>query len=180
MSFELRSPLSCEISLVIYPFAPFILAVHLLIMQVVTWISVLSSASLNLLWVAVDKVTLFRGHSFINATRLPLRAFNAEVTGSFTIALSPCSHSCPPTLVLSFGNDGEGCFGWCIALSFHDTISPRTWRSSAIPPNSFGPSLVILGHFPLRPRPLSLIFEIDRGTQILWPHKYFKLYKWRV
>ena len=25
-----------------------------------------------------------------------LRAFNAEVTGFFTIALSPCSHSCPP------------------------------------------------------------------------------------
>ena len=25
-----------------------------------------------------------------------LRAFNAEVTGSSTIALSPCSHSCPP------------------------------------------------------------------------------------
>ena len=60
-----------EISLVIYYSAPFILAVHLLIVQVATWVSVPSSASLNLLWVAVDRVTLFRGHSFINAARLP-------------------------------------------------------------------------------------------------------------
>ena len=55
-----------------------------------------------------------------------LRAFNAEVIGSFTIALSPCSHSCPSTLVSSFGNDEEGCCGWCIAFSFHGTSSPRT------------------------------------------------------
>ena len=88
-----------------------------------------------------------------------LRAFNAEVTGSFTIALSPCSHSCPPTLVPSFGNDGESCCGWCIALSFHGTS-----MSSAISPNSFGPSLAILGRFPPRPGPLGW------GTQILWPH----------
>ena len=55
-----------------------------------------------------------------------LRAFNAEVTGSSTIAFSPCSHSCPPTLVPSFGDDGEGCSGWRIALSSQDTSSPRT------------------------------------------------------
>ena len=73
-----------------------------------------------------------------------LRAFNSEVIDSFTIALSPCSHSYPPTLVPSFGNDGEGCYGWCIAFSFHDTSSPRTWRSSVISPNSVGPSLIIL------------------------------------
>ena len=60
-----------EISLVIYLFAPFILAVHLLIMQVATWVSVTSNTSLNLLWGAVDRVTLFRGHFFINAARLP-------------------------------------------------------------------------------------------------------------
>ena len=46
-----------------------------------------------------------------------LRAFNAEVTGSPTIVLSPCSHSCPPTLVPLFGDDGEGCDGWRTALS---------------------------------------------------------------
>ena len=104
-----------------------------------------------------------------------LRAFNAEVTDSFTIALSPCSHSCPLTLVPSFGNDREGCCGWCISLSFHDTSSPRTWRSSTISPNSFEPSLAILGRFTPRPGPLGLIVEMGRGTQILWPHsKYYE------
>ena len=109
-----------------------------------------------------------------------LQAFNAEVTDSFTIALSPCSHSCPPTLVPSFGNDGEGCCGWCIALSFHDTSLPRTWQSSTISPNSFGPSLVILGRFPPRPEPLGLIFEMGRGTPILWPHIYIYTYRFVI
>ena len=79
-----------------------------------------------------------------------LRAFNAEVTGSSTIVLSPCSHSCPPTLVPLFRDDGEGCGGWRIALSSQDTSLLRTWRSSVISPSRFGPSLVILGRFPLR------------------------------
>ena len=79
-----------------------------------------------------------------------LRAFNAEVTGSFTIAFSPCFHSCPPTLVPSFGDVREGCSGWRIALSSQDTSLPRTWRSSAISPSSFRSSLVILGPFPPR------------------------------
>ena len=96
-----------------------------------------------------------------------LRAFNTEVTDSFTIALSPCSHSCPPTLVPSFENDGEGCCGWCIALSFHDTSSPRTWRSLAISPNSFGPSLVILERFPPRLGPWAY------HSKWAWVPKYF-------
>ena len=50
-----------------------------------------------------------------------LQAFNAEMTGSCTIALSPCSHSCPSTLVPSFGDDGEGCDGWRIVLPSQDT-----------------------------------------------------------
>ena len=50
-----------------------------------------------------------------------LRAFNAEETGSCTIALSPCSHSYPSTLVLSFGDDGEDYDGWRIVLSSQDT-----------------------------------------------------------
>ena len=69
--FRIAIPPLREISLVIYSSPPFILIVHLLIVQVATWVSVPSSASLNLLWVAVDRVTLFRGHSFINAARLP-------------------------------------------------------------------------------------------------------------
>ena len=76
-----------------------------------------------------------------------LRAFNAKVTSSPTMVLSPCSHSCPPTLVPLFGDDEEGCGGWRTALSSQGTSSPRTWCSSAISPSSFGPSLVILGRF---------------------------------
>ena len=64
-------PLLREISLVIYPSVLFILAVHLSIVQVATWVSVLSSASLNLLWVVVVSMALFRGHSLINAAKLP-------------------------------------------------------------------------------------------------------------
>ena len=58
------------ISLVIYPSVLFILAVHLSIVQVATWVSVPSSASLNLLWVVVVSMTLFRGHSLINEAKL--------------------------------------------------------------------------------------------------------------
>ena len=79
-----------------------------------------------------------------------LRAFNAEVTGSPTTVLSPCSHSCPPTLVPLFGDDGEGGSGWRTALSSQGTSTPRTWCSSVISLSSFGPSLVILGRFPPR------------------------------
>ena len=50
-----------------------------------------------------------------------LWAFNAEVTDSFTIALSPCSHSCPSTLVPLFRDDGEGYSGWRIVLSSQGT-----------------------------------------------------------
>ena len=55
-----------------------------------------------------------------------LRAFNAEVIGSPTIVLLPCSHSYPPTLVPLFGDDGEGCGGLRIALSSQGTSLPRT------------------------------------------------------
>ena len=76
-----------------------------------------------------------------------LRAFNAEVTGSPIMVLSPYSHSCPPTLVPLFGDDGKGCGGWRTVLSSQGTSSSRTWCSSVISPSSFGPSLVILGCF---------------------------------
>ena len=102
-------------------------------------------------------------------TDCQLRAFNAEVTSSFTIALSLCSHSCPPTLVLSFGDDGEGCGGWCIALSSQDTSSPRTWRSSAISPSSFGLSLVILGRFPSRLGPWAYYSKLTGAPRSFGP-----------
>ena len=53
----------------ISPFS-LILALHLLIMQVATWVLVPSAAFPNLLWVAATKIVLFRGHFLINAARL--------------------------------------------------------------------------------------------------------------
>ena len=47
-----------------------ILVVHLLIIQVTTWVPIPSAAFLNLLWVVANKVILFRGHFFINTARL--------------------------------------------------------------------------------------------------------------
>ena len=79
-----------------------------------------------------------------------LWTFNTEVTSSPTMVHSPCSHSCPPTLVPSFGDDGEGYGGWRTILSSQGTSSPRTWCFLAISPSSFGPSLAILGRFSSR------------------------------
>ena len=76
--FRIAAPLLREISLVIYPSILFILAVHLSITQVATWVSVPSSASLNLLWVVVVSMVLFRGHSLINAARLPASGIQCE------------------------------------------------------------------------------------------------------
>ena len=77
-----------------------ILAFHLLIMQVTTWMLVLSAAFPNLLWVAATKVALFKGHFLINAARTLLWAFNTEVTVSPWIAPPPCSHGWPTVFVL--------------------------------------------------------------------------------
>ena len=53
-------------------YSPFwlILALHLLIMQVITRVLVPLNNFLNLLWVAVTKKTLFRGLFHINAARI--------------------------------------------------------------------------------------------------------------
>ena len=101
-----------------------------------------------------------------------LQAFNVEVTDSFIIALPQYSHSCPPMLVPSFGMTGRAALDGVLLFPFHDTGSPRTWRSLAMLPSSFGPSLVITGRFLPRPGPLGLIFKMGQDTQILWPHKY--------
>ena len=55
--------------LTLYTSSPRILALHLLIMQVATWVFVSSATFFNLLWVAATKVILFKGHFLINAAR---------------------------------------------------------------------------------------------------------------
>ena len=98
-----------------------------------------------------------------------LRAFNAEVTGSCTIALSPCLHSCPSTLVPSFG----GWRGWLRWIAYYPFFSRqelrRTRRSSAISPSSCGPSLVILGRFPPRLGPQAYYSEWARAPRSFGP-----------
>ena len=56
--------------LTLYTSFSLILALHLLIMQIVIWVLVPSTAFSNFLWVATTKVVLFRGHFLINAARL--------------------------------------------------------------------------------------------------------------
>ena len=88
-----------------------------------------------------------------------LRAFNAEITGSCTIALSPCFHSCPSTLVPSFGGWREWLRWIAYCPFFSGQELPRTRRSSTISPSSCGPSLVILGRFPPRLGPWAYYSE---------------------
>ena len=54
---------------ILYRPSPIIWALHLLIIQTLTWAHVLSDTLINSLWVAVAKVALFRGLLFINAAR---------------------------------------------------------------------------------------------------------------
>ena len=54
---------------ILYRSSPIIWALHLLIIQTSTWAHVPSDTLINLLWVAVAKVALFRGLLFINAAR---------------------------------------------------------------------------------------------------------------
>ena len=54
---------------ILYRHSPIIWALHLLIIQTLTWVHVPSDTLINSLWVAVAKVALFRGLLFINAAR---------------------------------------------------------------------------------------------------------------
>ena len=99
-----------------------------------------------------------------------LQAFNTEVTGSCTIALSPCFHSCPSTLVPSFG----GWRGWLRWIAYCPFFSgqelPRTCRSLAIFLTSCGPSLVYPWTLSSSVGSSGLLFGMGPGAQILWPH----------
>ena len=122
MSSELPSPPIREISLVIYIFLlpsswPSICRLHRSPLKCLSH-PTLPSTCCKLQWTAWHCLGVIPS---LMRPDCQLRAFNAEVTGSSTIALSPCSHSYPSTLIPSFGDDGEGCGGCRIVLSSQDT-----------------------------------------------------------
>ena len=135
--FRITLPLR-EISLIIYILLlpsswPSICRLCRLLLECLSYLA-LPSTCCELQWVAWHCLgvilSLIRPDS-------QLRAFNAEVTGSSTIVLSPCSHNCPSMLVSSFGDDGEGCGGWHIVLSSQDTscrghVIPRRFLLLAV------------------------------------------------
>ena len=111
--FRIAIPLPCEVSLVIY-----------ILLLPSSWLSIcrlrrspleclshpaLPSTCCELQWAAWHYLGVIPS---LMRPDCQLRA---------TIALSPCSHSYPSTLVPSFRDDGEGCGGWCIVLSSKDT-----------------------------------------------------------
>ena len=122
--------------LALYTSSPLILAIHLLIMQVATWMPIPSAAFLSLLWVATDRVMLLRVISSLMRLDCQLRVFNAEVTAFPRIAPPPRPHSWPTMLVLLFRTSGRAVFGGCAAFSFRDLGWPRTRSSSAMSSSS--------------------------------------------
>ena len=77
-----------------------ILALHLLIMQVTTRVSVPSATFPNLQWVAATKTALFRGHFLINAARtlvvgIQCRGDNFSLNCSYTMLPWLSCGTCP-------------------------------------------------------------------------------------
>ena len=110
--------------LALYTSSPLILAIHLLIMQVATWMPIPSAAFLSLLWVATDRVMLLRVISSLMRLDCQLRVFNAEVTAFPRIAPPPRPHSWPTMLVLLFRTSGRAVFG-VVPLSPFVTLAGR-------------------------------------------------------
>ena len=93
--------------LMLYTFFPLILAIHLLIMQVATWVPVPSAAFFNLLWVAATRWYCSGVISSLMRQDCQLWAFNTEVTASPGIAPPPHPHIWSTVVVFLFGMPGE-------------------------------------------------------------------------
>ena len=95
-----------------------ILALHLLIMQVTTRVSVPSVTFPNLQWVTATKTALFRGHFLINATRMLVVGIQC---GGDSFSLN-CSYTMLPWLSYStcpFSWDTLGsCHWWWVVLPY--------------------------------------------------------------
>ena len=179
--------------LMLYIFFPLILAIHLLIMQVATWVSVPSAAFFNLLWVAANKVileclshlppsltccelqqTMWYCSGVISSLMQPdylLWAFNAEVTASLGIAPPPRPHCGPTVLVFLFRMPGEAVLE---SVPLSPSVTSVRWGQGC-PRQRLLAAWTFFVHpwtF-LRPRhePWTW-YEMGQGCHILRPHKY--------
>ena len=154
-----------------------ILALHLLIMQVVTRVLVPSAAFPNLLWVAVTKTVLLRGHFLINAARSLVvsiwcggDSFSWNCFSTMLLWLSHCVSpfflGCPGRLSLT-----ACCFSFLWSWLAEDKIvlGDVSWQ--------FGLSLFILGHFFLLDMGLGLCMKWAKVVEFFDPIDiYTKLY----
>ena len=154
-----------------------ILALHLLIMQVVTWVLVPSAAFPNLPWVAATKTVLLRGHFLINAARslvvgiwCECDSFSWNCFSTMLLWLSHCVSpffmGCPGRLSLT-----ACCFSFLWSWLAEDKIvlGDVSWQ--------FGLSLFILGHFFLLGMGLGLYMKWAKVVEFFDPTDiYTKLY----
>ena len=138
--------------LTLYSPSQLILTFHLLIRQVTTRMLVPSAAFPHFLLVAIIEATLFRGPFPINAARMFVGAFNAEVTVFPWTAPTPYPHARPTVLTLSSVSalgvafDGVSFF----PSQFWDAEDRIVLGYITRP---FGLSLHVLGNVSLRRRP---------------------------
>ena len=187
------STLVLEGPLMLYIFFPLILAIHLLIMQVATWVPVPSAAFFNLLWVAANKVileclshlppsltchelqqTMWYCSGVISSLMQPdflLWAFNAEVTASLGIAPPPRPHCWPTVLVFLFRMPGEAVLD---SVPFSPSVTSVRWGQGC-------PRQHLLAAWTFFVHPWTFLlprhgpwtwYEMGRGCHILRPHRY--------
>ena len=118
-------------SLTLYTSFQLILTLHLLIVQVITWVLVPSATFPNPLWVAATKAALFRGSFLINAARTLVGRIQC---GGDNFSLN-CSYTIPPCVsycTCPFFGERSGRLPLMACRSFLlDSGMPRTRSSSA-------------------------------------------------
>ena len=97
-------------SLTLYTSFQSILTLHLLIIQVITRVLILSATFPNLLWVAATKAALFRGHFLINVARTLVGCIQCE-GDSFSL---DCSCTIRPWVSYCTCPSPRGALGGCL------------------------------------------------------------------
>ena len=118
-------------SLILYTFFQSILTLHLLIVQVITWVLVPSTTFPNPLWVTATKAALFRGPFLINAARTLVGCIQCG-GDSFSLNFSYTIPSCVSYCTHPFFWECSGKLPLMACRSFLlDSEMPRTRSSSA-------------------------------------------------